>query len=137
MTDETMQRISRRLSIIPDVFVSMQKLPLTPTGKIDRKEVREIGRSLLLSEGNVFDGTSDPSYNGDDSQGNLILQNDHPAYAIAQKVYSMRPSWMKNGDPSLQTGYKDISLHSSGLDSVNMMELTSFVSRRLNIQVDM
>ncbi|GLA63112.1 nonribosomal peptide synthase [Aspergillus tubingensis] len=137
MTDELMLRISRRLSIIPDVFVSMQKLPLTPTGKIDRKELREIGRSVLLSEGHVFDGTSDPSHNGDDSQGNLILQNDHPAYAIAQKVYSMRPSWVKYRDANVQTGYKDISLHSSGLDSVNMMELTSFVSRRFDIQVDM
>ncbi|GLB04474.1 nonribosomal peptide synthase [Aspergillus tubingensis] len=137
MTDEVMQRISQRLSIVPDVFVSMTKLPLTPTGKIDRKELREIGRSLLLSEGHVFDGTSDPSHNGDDSQGNLILQNDHPAYAIAQKVYSMRPSWVKNSNPSPQTGYKDISLHSAGLDSVNMMELTSFVSRYFNIQVDM
>ncbi|BCS00623.1 non-ribosomal peptide synthetase [Aspergillus luchuensis] len=138
MTDEVMQRISRRLYIIPDVFVSMQKLPLTPTGKINRKQLREIGRSLLLSEEHVFFyGTSDPSHSGDDSQGNLILQNDHPAYTIAQKVYSMRPSWMKNGDRNAKTGYRDISLHSSGLDSVNMMELTSFFSRHFNIQVDM
>ncbi|PYH68480.1 non-ribosomal peptide synthetase, partial [Aspergillus vadensis CBS 113365] len=137
MTEKVMKRISHRLSIVPDVFVSMRKLPLTPTGKIDRKQLREIGRSLLLSEGHVFDGTSDPSHNDDDSQSRLILQNDHPAYTIAQKVYSMRPSWMKNGVPSARTGYKDISLHSSGLDSVNMMELTSFVSRHFNVQVDM
>ncbi|RAK87151.1 non-ribosomal peptide synthetase [Aspergillus costaricaensis CBS 115574] len=137
MTDEVMQRISRRLSIIPDIFVSMGKLPLTPTGKIDRKQLREIGRSLLLSEGHVFDGTSDSSLNSDYSQGKSILQNDHLAYTIAQKVYSMRPSWVKNRDPNAQTEYKDISLHSSGLNSVNMMELTSFVSRHFNVQVDM
>ncbi|GKZ39840.1 putative NRPS-like protein biosynthetic cluster [Aspergillus brasiliensis] len=131
------ERISHRLSIVPDVFVSMSEIPLTPTGKIDRRRLREIGRSLLSKEGNLFNDTYELRTNGDSSPGELILQNEQPAYAIAQKVYSMRPSWVKDGGSSTQTGYKDIPLHSSGLDSVNMMELTSFISRQYSIHVEM
>ncbi|GCB24116.1 nonribosomal peptide synthetase 12 [Aspergillus awamori] len=136
LTDVVRERISRELSIVPDVFISMLDLPVTSTGKIDRKQLRDIGRSLLLSEGHSFDDTSHPSLNGD-LRTDVILHDEQPAYTLAQKAYSMRPSWVKKGDPSTEGGFRDILLHSSGLDSVNMMELTSFISRHFNIQVDM
>ncbi|GLA36667.1 nonribosomal peptide synthase [Aspergillus niger] len=136
LTDVVRERISRELSIVPDVFISMLDLPVTSTGKIDRRQLRDIGRSLLLSEGHVFDDTSHPSLNAD-LRSELILHDEQPAYTLAQKAYSMRPSWVKDGYPSTEGGFRNILLHSSGLDSVNMMELTSFISRQFNIQVDM
>ncbi|KAI3009361.1 hypothetical protein CBS147346_2252 [Aspergillus niger] len=136
LTDVVRERISRKLSIIPDVFISMLKLPVTSTGKIDRRQLRDIGRSLLLSEGHVFDNTSHLSLNGD-LRSELILHDEQPAYTLAQKAYSMRPAWVKGDYPRTEGGFRDILLHSSGLDSVNMMELTSFISRQFNIQVDM
>ncbi|GKZ96891.1 nonribosomal peptide synthase [Aspergillus niger] len=136
LTDVVRERISRELSIVPDVFISMLELPVTSTGKIDRKQLRDIGRSLLLSEGHVFDNTSHLSLNGD-LRSELILHDEQPAYTLAQKAYSMRPAWVKGYYPRTEGGFRDILLHSSGLDSVNMMELTSFISRQFNIQVDM
>ncbi|KAI9367781.1 non-ribosomal peptide synthetase [Aspergillus egyptiacus] len=144
MADLAKKRLFHRLSIVPEVFLSMQELPLTATGKVDRKRLREIGQALLRNGGGYVFETSEPSLPCDSSLGGLISEDEQPAYTLAQKVNSMRPSWVRDkpssatdGEPDTHSGFEDVFLHLSGLDSVNMMELTSFIARHFNVQVGM
>lgn len=130
--------------MVPTVFFSLPDLPLTGTGKTNRKRLREIGRTLLLAEGGrAFDAAERTLENGS-PRCRPILESEKPAYTLAQKIHSMRPSWSQeslslreDGSKHRQTELNDMLLHSSGLDSVNMMELMSFISQNFHIQVGM
>lgn len=130
--------------MVPTVVFSQPDLPLTATGKTNRRRLREIGRTLLLAEGGqVFDVAEKTLENGS-SRCRPILESEQPAYKLAQKIHSMRPSWSlerlslrEDGSKHRPTEFNDLLLHSSGLDSVNMMELMSFISQNFDIQVGM
>jgi amino acid adenylation domain-containing protein/thioester reductase-like protein len=130
--------------MVPTEFFSVPDLPLTPTGKTNRRRLREIGRELLLAEGEGILDASGQSLKNEPPRSESILVTEQPAYALAQKVNSMRPSWThenlpvrKDGPQHQQIELNDVLLHSAGLDSVNMMELTSFISQNFHIQVGM
>ncbi|OQE46721.1 hypothetical protein PENCOP_c001G06210 [Penicillium coprophilum] len=128
--------------MVPTVVFSLQDMPLTPTGKTNRRRLREIGQKLLLKDGNKeFDSSENFLGNPHDR---LILETEQPAYTIAQKVYSIRPSWTQDNSSSGEDRSQhrhielnDVLLHSSGLDSVDMMELMSFISQKFHVQVGM
>ncbi|KAK5996419.1 Nonribosomal peptide synthetase dtxS1 [Cladobotryum mycophilum] len=52
ISEETQQKLEKSLPIymVPSVLFSMPAIPSTPTGKTDRKRLREIGGSLTVSE---------------------------------------------------------------------------------------
>jgi amino acid adenylation domain-containing protein/thioester reductase-like protein len=144
MADEVKKQLAHSLPsyMVPSVLFSLLDLPLTATGKTDRRRLREIGRELLVNEGNQAFDTSKRSLQ--DPCSRSILQTEQPAYALAHKVHSMRPSWAQDNlsyreDESQHrhTEFNDIVLHSSGLDSLDMMELLSFISQKFHIQVEM
>lgn len=146
MAADIKKRLAHHLPscMVPTLFLSVSDMPLTPTGKTDRRRLRQIGRKFILTEGKgIFDG-SGPSTHDESSRSESILVTEQPAYVLAEKVNSMRPSWTrerlelrKDGPPHQQIEFKDVLLHSAGLDSVNMMELASFISQRFHIQVAM
>ncbi|KAJ5095564.1 hypothetical protein NUU61_004920 [Penicillium alfredii] len=124
--------------MVPTAYFSVPDLPLTATGKTNRKRLQEIGRELLLSS------ASEQSLEDETFCGGPISETEKPAYALAQKVYAMRLSWArkdlsegKDGPQSRGSELNDVLLHSFGLDSVNMMELTSFISQNFHVQIGM
>ncbi|KAJ5162695.1 uncharacterized protein N7500_004525 [Penicillium coprophilum] len=128
--------------MVPTVVFALRDMPLTPTGKTNRRRLQEIGQELLFKDGNKeFDSSENFLGNPHDR---LILETEQPAYTIAQKLYSIRPSWTQDnfssgedGSQHRHTELNDVLLHSSGLDSVDMMELTSFISQKFHAQVGM
>lgn len=130
--------------MVPTVVFSLPDLPLTATGKTNRRRLREIGQTLLLAEGGQAFDAAGKSLESGSSRCRSILESEQPAYTLAQKIHSMRPSWShespsprEDGSKHRHTEFNDLLLHSSGLDSVNMMELMSFISQNFHIQVGM
>lgn len=130
--------------MVPTVSFSVPELPLTATGKTNRRKLRELGRTLLSSEDQrLFDMSEQRQGNGS-PHSELISETEQPAYALAQKVHSLRPSWAQ-GNQSFEKqtpshghlALNDVLLHSSGLDSVNMMELMSYIAQNFGIRVGM
>ncbi|KAL4917430.1 acetyl-CoA synthetase-like protein [Aspergillus aurantiobrunneus] len=120
--------------MVPEGFCALPHLPMTHTGKMNRRHLRQIGRELLRVNEERLSAN-------ENLRVEPILEAEQPAYALAEKINSMRPSWaqvnLSPRDDKAQIAWKDMPLHSAGLDSVNMMELTSFVSQNFHVQVDM
>ncbi|OQE34235.1 hypothetical protein PENCOP_c025G06904 [Penicillium coprophilum] len=130
--------------MVPTLFFSLRDLPLTASGKTNRRRLHEIGRELLLSKGKQPFDTQETTLENGFSQKRPILETEQPAYTLAQKLHSIYPSWTQDNmllrevgpqHPNLE--FNDILLHSSGLDSANMMEFMIFISQNFHIQVGM
>lgn len=127
--------------MVPTVFFSMRELPITASGKMDRKQLREIGQSFgpecLLGAKTKH---TQPDAGGVD----VIVNTEQPAFALAQWLSELRSSWgweglACKGDTAtgIQDGFTDVFLHLSGLDSVNMMSLVYFISQQFHVKVEM
>ncbi|KAF7555549.1 hypothetical protein G7Z17_g2068 [Cylindrodendrum hubeiense] len=123
--------------MMPTVLFELRQMPLTPSGKTDRKQLRKIGRSLFTEAGQLPDEFSQSSYATVDDKA--ILETEQPAYTLAKKVFSMLPSWssVKLDKTCHLMGFTNVLLHSCGLDSVNLMSLMYFITHHLHVQVSM
>ncbi|QPH04348.1 putative secondary metabolism biosynthetic enzyme [Epichloe festucae Fl1] len=130
LTAQLKDRLAQRLPsyMWPVVLVYMKEFPVTATGKINRRELREMGRLMFHNSSHL---TSDGSSNGE-----LIAETEQPAYALAQKIASIVPACHRAGLAG-PDGFRDVLLASSGLDSINMMSLMYFISKKLGVKLSM
>ncbi|KAF5964768.1 male sterility, NAD-binding protein [Fusarium bulbicola] len=74
--------------MIPSVFFSVAELPITATGKANRKQLREVGESLLMAEATKHRFPK-PKLVYSDVGSDLIHKTEQPAHRIAEKIHSM------------------------------------------------
>ena len=141
VSNEVQTQLSQSLPkyMLPTVFFSISEIPKTTTGKTDRRQLRKVGKSFYAETGGDF---VDHSHRlGSDKP---IFESEQPAYALAEKILSMRPAWGWDGvvksqsdAGAVKTGFADVLLHSSGLDSINMMSLMHFITCQFKIKVNL
>ncbi|KAL6853108.1 NRPS [Amphichorda felina] len=123
--------------MIPRLFFSMSELPYTAAGKTDRRRLRELGSAAILQD--ISPGKSQSqSHPGQSTGGDEPIQAaEQPAHDLAKRIFSMLPSWAGHRLQGLgeETTFDDIPLHSSGLDSVNLMTLIHFISQTFHAKV--
>ncbi|KAK5988376.1 N-benzoylphenylalaninol synthetase apmA [Cladobotryum mycophilum] len=134
ISDEDMAKIKKRLPshMVPSMFFAMRALPMTPTGKVNRKGLREVACTHLISRQGAVLNASDSTSDGSSNTA-AILETEQPAFTLAKKVSEMVAPWSQSG--AEQRGFSDALLLSTGLDSVNMMSLAHFVSREFGVKV--
>ncbi|KAK5994353.1 Nonribosomal peptide synthetase dtxS1 [Cladobotryum mycophilum] len=121
VTAEVEEKLATRLPsyMVPTAFFSMQQLPMTPTGKANRKMLKEIGSSfsaLQLAEGRLDDRervTSQPS-----------SQIEQQMQAIWGKVLNLEPAIIG----------RDHSFFQLGGDSITAMQVSA-AARALSINI--
>ncbi|KAL0783337.1 hypothetical protein CaCOL14_001243 [Colletotrichum acutatum] len=111
--------------------LSRERFPLSTSGKVDRNKVTTWVQSLSVRESEILD-TSAPI----PSTVATIQPHELPAYELAQKITDLVSRRSLSTEPRLD-GFNDILLHTSGLDSLNMMSLMHFVRLKYSVRVSM
>ncbi|XP_044724547.1 AMP-binding enzyme domain-containing protein [Hirsutella rhossiliensis] len=121
-----------------------QPLPLSLSGKLDRRLITAQLERLSASEADQALETSGYQDVHDDAGTGVIGEEEQPAYTIARKIHEMLPARIQAGLASKcenecpeRTSFDDLTLQSSGLDSLNMMSLMYFISRQFDANVSM
>lgn len=116
--------------MVPSTFIAISELPMTPSGKIDRRRLRELGTEQLLAQKNN-EGTKE-------LVEDMITYDDGMVYELAQKVAQLGGSYSPNGTPNgTRPSFANKALHHYGLDSVNLMSLRYHIIKQFRISVGM
>lgn len=121
-----------------------QSLPMSLSGKLDRRLITAQLERLSDTEAEQALKASGYQEIHDDAGNGVIAEGEQPAYTIAQKIHEMLSAHAQAGMVSKAEKecpgsmcFNDLTLQSSGLDSLNMMSLMYFISRRLDANVSM
>ena len=107
--------------VVPNVFLWLRKLPVTPTGKMNRKELREMGSSFTVEQ--LADARTA-------RQGSRVAKR-LPSSEMEQTV---RQSWATVlGFPPINIGLDDNFFHLGG-DSITCMKVVA-EGRKLGIRM--
>ncbi|KAL8931106.1 MAG: hypothetical protein Q9208_000210 [Pyrenodesmia sp. 3 TL-2023] len=129
-TDTLRQHLSKTLPnyAIPSECVTIAKMPLTPSCKIDRKSVEAWLGSLV----------SKPLGPGDEEAPREISpldEDETTAHAISAAVADMVAS--RDAEQGLQLRGHDFVLQNSGMDSIQVMSLSMFVRKSYGVKMAM
>ncbi|KAI4182106.1 MAG: hypothetical protein LQ346_006649, partial [Caloplaca aetnensis] len=128
--DTLRQHLSKALPnyAVPSECVTIARMPLTPSCKIDRKSVEAWLGSLLSKPLGPTDGEAPCDM--------LPLNEDEStAHAISAVVADMVAS--RDAEQGLQLRGHDFVLQSSGMDSIQVMSLSMFVRKSYGVKIAM
>ncbi|KAJ3950205.1 uncharacterized protein N0V96_001348 [Colletotrichum fioriniae] len=138
VAEEIRQELNGKLPsiMLPAHFIdvatlSQERFPLSTSGKVDRNKVTAWVQYLSVRESAILD-TSAPI----PSTVAIIQSHELPAYELAQEITNLVSQRTPSPGPRLD-GFNDLLLHTSGLDSLNMMSLMHFVRLKYNVRVSM
>ncbi|KAH9240280.1 hypothetical protein K456DRAFT_1885419 [Colletotrichum gloeosporioides 23] len=131
------QELSDRVPsiMVPRHWVDVEKLstggfPLSIAGKANRKLILSWIEEMSAPDAQAIDGHALAGCATPDIRSDEVL-----AYELASKIFSLLPResfHLQRGTPNR---FADLLLHSSGLDSLNMMSIMQFVRSKYQVRV--
>ncbi|KAI8266244.1 Nonribosomal peptide synthase atnA [Colletotrichum sp. SAR11_239] len=121
--------------MVPRHWVDVEKLstggfPLSIAGKANRKLILSWIEEMSAPDAQAIDGHALAGCATPDIRSDEVL-----AYELASKIFSLLPResfHLQRGTPNR---FADLLLHSSGLDSLNMMSIMHFVRSQYQVRV--
>ncbi|KAF5509992.1 Nonribosomal peptide synthase atnA [Colletotrichum siamense] len=121
--------------MVPRHWVDIEKLstggfPLSIAGKANRKLILSWIEEISAPDAQAIDGHALADCATPDIRSDEVL-----AYELASKIFSFLPResfHLQRGTPNR---FADLFLHSSGLDSLNMMSIMHFVRSKYQVRV--
>lgn len=112
--------------------LSRGQFPLSPSGKVDRRQIATWVEELSPAKSQFLDKTAQVAHTT-----TAIFPGELPAYELADKIASLVRSESRSSVYQPPGCFDDIFLHSSGLDSLNMMSLMHFIHMKHRVRVSM
>ncbi|KAF5524997.1 Nonribosomal peptide synthase atnA [Colletotrichum aenigma] len=135
--EDIKQELSDRVPsiMVPRHWVDVEKLstggfPLSIAGKANRKLILSWIEEMSAPDAQATDGHALAGCATPDIKSDEVL-----AYELASKIFSLLPResfHLQRGTPNR---FADLLLHSSGLDSLNMMSIMHFVRSKYQVRV--
>ncbi|KAJ5715320.1 Male sterility NAD-binding [Penicillium malachiteum] len=128
-------QIERQLSLlvpavmIPSLWLIARRMPLTISGKVDRRQVRTAAASLTSATLVTLGCT------GADSSDVPLAATETTALKVSEVVAEVLHSRLKL-DRELVVG-KNVTLSRIGLDSIDMMSISQAISTHFNVRLPM
>ncbi|KAG5926533.1 NRPS protein [Claviceps africana] len=138
--NEARRRLAEQLPsfMVPAAFLRLSRLPSTATGKVNRGRLHDMARSFFAGATAVPQQDS-PKARDETCTDGSIGPDEEIAYKLAQKVSSLTTTWHQDGhqDPDAERRFDNVSIHASGLDSVNMMSMIAFIRYEFDVRISM
>ncbi|KAF3810065.1 Nonribosomal peptide synthetase dtxS1 [Colletotrichum gloeosporioides] len=135
--EDIKQELSERVPsiMVPRHWVDVEKLstggfPLSIAGKAHRKLIESWIEEMSAPDAQAIDGPALADCATPDIRPDEVL-----AYELASKIFSLLPRESFHLQRSIPNRFADLLLHSSGLDSLNMMSIMHFVRSKYQMRV--
>ncbi|KAI8186675.1 Nonribosomal peptide synthase atnA [Colletotrichum sp. SAR 10_65] len=135
--EDIKQELSERVPsiMVPRHWVDVEKLstegfPLSIAGKANRKLILSWIEDMSAPDARAIDGPAVADYATPD-----ITSDEVFAYELASKIFSLLPRESFHLQRGISDRFADLLLHSSGLDSLNMMSIMHFVRSKYQVRV--
>ena len=114
--------------MIPSVYFRMSHIPLTVSGKVDRKCLQNMASRLFPEM-----LTASTMSSNEEAAAAVIGQNEGLAFELSQQIACIiQPN--NNGGEAMLMG-RDVVLARSGLDSIKMITLASYIRRQYGVSL--
>ncbi|KAJ0382654.1 hypothetical protein COL922a_012104 [Colletotrichum nupharicola] len=135
--EDIKQELSERVPniMVPRHWVDVEKLstegfPLSIAGKANRKLILSWIEEMSAPDARAIDGPAVADCATPDITSDEVL-----AYELASKIFSLLPRESLHLQRGIWDRFADLLLHSSGLDSLNMMSIMHFVRSKYQVRV--
>ncbi|KAJ5011382.1 Nonribosomal peptide synthase atnA [Colletotrichum sp. SAR 10_99] len=134
--EDIKQELSERVPriMVPRHWVDVEKLspegfPLSIAGKANRKLILSWIEEMSAPDARAIDSPAVADWATPDITSDEVL-----AYELASKIFSLLPRESFHLQRGISDRFADLLLHSSGLDSLNMMSIMHFVRSKYQVR---
>ncbi|KAK1659545.1 non-ribosomal peptide synthetase [Colletotrichum godetiae] len=111
--------------MVPSHLIPVENIPFTPTGKLDRRTLKEYASALSI--------TDKPGSGIVEEDANMLAASEHIALGISNKLAQL----LSVGDPrraKVLRGH-NFNPYYAGMDSIQVISLSTFVRKSYNVSI--
>ncbi|OHF00444.1 non-ribosomal peptide synthetase [Colletotrichum orchidophilum] len=127
LSDRLKQQLASVLPayMVPSHFIPVEHIPFTPTGKLDRRALKEYASTLRIVE--------NPGSTNVEGDAEVLTANEYVAQSISNKLAEL----LSNGDPGRVEALRghDFNPYYAGMDSIQVISLSTFIRKSYNVSI--